>query len=217
MRKLNKYGRFFSAFIITIFFSVSSFAQNTTATAVPAQASSTNQLAMFMVIIAIVLALVIWGMGQVLITLGKQALDKSKVLGILAFIMLQLPFNSNAQDNTLVVVKANYGGLDATSYWLLFSVIMIEMVVIAFLLFSIRRIQAELIPATQKMVSVKSSWWKYLDKKIFTRAVAVEREADILLDHNYDGIKELDNALPPWWKYGFYISIVAAFIYMFHL
>jgi cytochrome c oxidase cbb3-type subunit 3 len=58
------------------------------------------------------------------------------------------------------------------------------------------------------------SWWHALDKKVLTQAIPVEREADILLDHDYDGIKELDNALPPWWKYGFYITIVVAFIYI---
>lgn len=47
-------------------------------------------------------------------------------------------------------------------------------------------------------------------------SVAIENEKDILLDHNYDGIKELDNDLPPWWKYGFYFTIVCAVIYLFH-
>jgi len=36
-----------------------------------------------------------------------------------------------------------------------------------------------------------------------------------LLDHNYDGIMELDNDLPPWWIYMFYGTIVAAAIYSF--
>jgi len=47
-----------------------------------------------------------------------------------------------------------------------------------------------------------------------TDATPVEKEADILLDHDYDGIKELDNNLPPWWKWGFYISIVYAVVYL---
>jgi len=47
----------------------------------------------------------------------------------------------------------------------------------------------------------------------------VEEEHEIILDHNYDGIKELDNDLPPWWLYGFYASIIFAVIYMarFHI
>ncbi len=60
------------------------------------------------------------------------------------------------------------------------------------------------------------SWWNRMDTKFFTKAVAVEKEADVLLDHDYDGIKELDNSLPPWWKYGFYVTILVAFVYIFH-
>jgi len=47
-------------------------------------------------------------------------------------------------------------------------------------------------------------------------SVAVEKEADILLDHNYDGIRELDNNLPPWWKYGFYFTILFSVAYLIH-
>lgn len=46
--------------------------------------------------------------------------------------------------------------------------------------------------------------------------VPLEAEATIDMGHDYDGIRELDNKLPPWWKYGFYASIVFALIYMLH-
>ena len=47
-----------------------------------------------------------------------------------------------------------------------------------------------------------------------TGAVPIEREKDILMSHNYDGIQELDNNLPPWWLYGFYLTIGIAIFYM---
>jgi len=34
--------------------------------------------------------------------------------------------------------------------------------------------------------------------------------------HDFDGIQEYDNDLPPWWKYMFYVSIVFAVGYMVH-
>jgi cytochrome c oxidase cbb3-type subunit 3 len=57
------------------------------------------------------------------------------------------------------------------------------------------------------------SWWQILMHKL-TRSTPVEQEADILLDHSYDGIRELDNYLPPWWKWLFYGTVVWAVIYL---
>lgn len=65
------------------------------------------------------------------------------------------------------------------------------------------------IAATQK------TWWQNLMHSL-TNAVPVERERDVLLDHDYDGIHELDNSLPPWWVYMFYLTIFFAVGYLFH-
>lgn len=57
------------------------------------------------------------------------------------------------------------------------------------------------------------SLWSKLSSRL-SDAVPVEKEKQILMDHDYDGIRELDNNLPPWWLYGFYLSIVVAIFYI---
>lgn len=52
--------------------------------------------------------------------------------------------------------------------------------------------------------------------KILTDAVPIEEEHTILMHHEYDGIRELDNNLPPWWVWGFYATIVFSIIYIFN-
>lgn len=61
-------------------------------------------------------------------------------------------------------------------------------------------------------------WAKDIMKKL-TRSKAIEEEGEIILDHNYDGIRELDNRLPPWWVYLFYATIIFAVVYLvrFHI
>lgn len=55
---------------------------------------------------------------------------------------------------------------------------------------------------------------KALYSKLVGKHKPIEEEGEIILDHNYDGIKELDNNLPPWWVYSFYISIIFAVVYL---
>lgn len=51
---------------------------------------------------------------------------------------------------------------------------------------------------------------------ILTDAVAIEEEHTILMQHEYDGIRELDNNLPPWWVWGFVATIIFAVVYVFN-
>ena len=59
----------------------------------------------------------------------------------------------------------------------------------------------------------ESNWYKNL-MKMLTKTVPIEDEGQLLLDHDYDGIKELDNNLPPWWVYLFYGCIIFAAVYL---
>lgn len=59
----------------------------------------------------------------------------------------------------------------------------------------------------------RPSWWDRVTQQL-NASVPVEQEKDIELHHSYDGIKELDNHLPPWWKYLFYGTIGWSVIYL---
>lgn len=59
----------------------------------------------------------------------------------------------------------------------------------------------------------QNSWFNKTYQKLLG-SKPIEKEGEIVLDHNYDGIKELDNNLPPWWLYSFYISIIFAAVYL---
>lgn len=62
------------------------------------------------------------------------------------------------------------------------------------------------------------AWGKRIYEKL-TASKPIEEEGEIILDHNYDGIRELDNRLPPWWVYLFYATIVFGLVYLvrFHI
>lgn len=60
----------------------------------------------------------------------------------------------------------------------------------------------------------RATWWSKFMKQV-NDSVPVEEEASVELDHNYDGIKELDNHLPPWWTWLFVGTVVWGVIYLF--
>jgi cytochrome c oxidase cbb3-type subunit III len=188
-----------------------------------------NLLATLIIITAVVLLFVIWGMGQVLISLSRLLLDKNKTFSATAAISLLLTLSffsgnvmaQNAVTGEVAKTITNYGGLSSNTFYCLVAVLVTEVIAILFLFFSIRRILTELLPgkvtAVAKLSKLAALWVK-LNKKL-TKSIPLEKEADSLLDHNYDGIQELDNSLPPWWKYGFIITIGFALVYLlnFHV
>lgn len=72
--------------------------------------------------------------------------------------------------------------------------------------------------AKERYMAAHEERMKKYDLKVIYRKMMgtrpISEERDLELDHNYDGIKELDNKLPPWWLYSFYATIIYAAGYM---
>lgn len=96
-----------------------------------------------------------------------------------------------------------------TVFW---TYIVVDVVLIMFIIYFAGIVKGSI---SDVIVLQKMFRWKKLGKTL-TNYVPIEEEGSILLDHDYDGIKELDNQLPPWWKYGFYLTIAWAFVYFFY-
>lgn len=69
--------------------------------------------------------------------------------------------------------------------------------------------------AEEELSFTESAWYQKM-MQMLTRSKPMAMEGELLLDHDYDGIKELDNDLPPWWKYLFVASVIWGIAYFIH-
>lgn len=198
------------------------FAQDATTAATPvaAEASMWSSPLFWVFVFAIgALLLVIVAIGSVLVGLvnNKIAEKFGKGAAIIAIVMMFASGSAYAQDAATTAastpaVEAVIGGLDPNTVIILSVVVFIELFVIIYL-YSI--LQKMLVALGYKEAKESSWTWKSISKKM-TNAIPLERESEVATDHNYDGIIELDNSLPPWWVYMFYGTIAFGFAYVIY-
>lgn len=145
---------------------------------------------------------------------NKKDENSSAVKNVTSVVILMLlSVSMTAQEKVVVpFVKDDglIGGLDQFSFYFMVFIIFIELLVLALMFY-----QFNFLVKTQLAITKEKT--KRAESKLLlslTDLVPIEEEDSILLDHDYDGIKELDNNLPPWWKYGFYLTIVVAIVYL---
>jgi len=78
----------------------------------------------------------------------------------------------------------------------------------------LKQYSPELLEKADIKIETEPLWKKWYKKA--TNVVPLEKEEDIMLQHDYDGIRELDNSLPPWWVALFYITIALSPIYIWY-
>ncbi len=166
-------------------------------------------------------AFIIMALSGILRTLGgmaglgsKLAKHGGRAVSVLAFFALTV--SANAQAYT----PPSQGTTDQVLFWMLVALNTFLLTVILLQLHWIRAFTTlafgeQQVAATEHAME-KRSWWAVLQAKL-TRQVKIEEEKTIELDHDYDGIKELDNVLPPWWLWLFYGSIAWGVVYIINV
>jgi cytochrome c oxidase cbb3-type subunit 3 len=200
--------------LLAMLISAGAYAQDAAA---PVAAAEPKVNSLWYVIIAVMIVLLfsIFILGNALIKLARHYVEVKKA-GKLALVVLLMGIAgiANAQGAAAAAQPAVNAGFNMAKNWNMImagTVLLAELMAVIYLVIRIQGILSELAPAQTKEAK-EFHLPNLMDK--FNASVAVEHEKDVLLDHNYDGIQELDNALPPWWKYGFYLTIVWAFVYL---
>jgi cytochrome c oxidase cbb3-type subunit III len=124
---------------------------------------------------------------------------------------LFLSFAATAGTNTVAKDTWRIGGVDMYTFYSLLTIILLELIVIS-ILYSLLM---GMIKTERPEQHIKKEKTKTLLDKI-NASKSIEEEETIAIGHEYDGISELDNDLPPWWKYGFYLTIGIAVVYLIH-
>jgi cytochrome c oxidase cbb3-type subunit 3 len=164
--------------------------------------------------VTFLLMLVIFFLGKVVALSATTKMEKDRnTSGIAKAVLLLSVFYSQALTATTVAAPVIEPVSTVSAYlvYLLLTVILLEFIIILYftsMIYSfLKPAQAEVSHADKVAKKWFSSW--------FMKKNSDEEIASLDLGHNYDGIKELDNDIPSWWKYGFYVSIVIAVVYLY--
>ncbi len=133
---------------------------------------------------------------------------------------LLLPVIGFAQEAGGVSSPAEISNTDVLA-WGIMAVEAVLILVLILLIFILRVVAQKVLTPTASAVETEQatitsrSYWKRLITRM-NDAVPVEQEEAVLTSHSYDGIHELDNNLPPWWKAMFYATIAFSVVYLLY-
>lgn len=186
---------------------------------VKTEPSASHPTAMVMLGVIAILAVAIFLMARAVLSVYSikkphQKKSTGKIMTVLLAATLLIPGSGWAQDTVVPPAPSPQWitGLENSTTIILVSIIILELIVIFYfyaLFRSLTRRQAT--AAVSEAPRKKFAWFERLNR---TRTVDAQSEAQYNTGHDYDGIQELDNPTPPWWNWGFILSVVFGVIYL---
>jgi len=206
---------------------ISAFATSLVMAQTPSSAASSSLIDgdTMLVICISLLAIVIAFLGNTLIFSMKSYNDKVKLkkqvdttVKAAMFIGLMLvSVSSMAQATTAAATEPVAVSHTSGFRILLYTIVGLEMLIIVLFAQLIKYfINPEVLFVAKEARAPKPAlinWGKIWDK--LNQFKPIDHEASIDTGHSYDGIHELDNVTPPWFKVAFIASIIFAFGYLY--
>jgi cytochrome c oxidase cbb3-type subunit 3 len=98
---------------------------------------------------------------------------------------------------------------------LLIGGVLLVLIILLIVMVALLAKTAALIAPPKTAEAIENSFWVKFKRKFVTgKLKPVGQEGDMMLDHNYDGIQEMDYRMPPWLSYVFLGTFVFALFYV---
>jgi cytochrome c oxidase cbb3-type subunit III len=131
-----------------------------------------------------------------------------KKFSYFSIVISLLLVSSSFAQNTITTAQPDF----PPSYYDIVAMFLIAIIIIGFTAIVYYEGRKGVAAEEEDLEKQPSAFAKF--RKFITKTTPVETEHELLLNHDYDGIRELDSQIPPWFLWLFYVTIFFSVVYL---